>query len=80
MPEMALHGHRRSRDLLWRRGPAYWKSSVLIVACLCLAPAIVSGQRRTISERDLFKFVWVADPQISPDNGERYMAQPADCE
>jgi dipeptidyl aminopeptidase/acylaminoacyl peptidase len=44
-----------------------WKLSFLAAACLALAPAIASGQRRPISERDLFKFVWVADPQMSPD-------------
>jgi dipeptidyl aminopeptidase/acylaminoacyl peptidase len=39
----------------------------LLAACLVLAPVIASGQRRPISEQDLFKFVWVAEPQISPD-------------
>jgi dipeptidyl aminopeptidase/acylaminoacyl peptidase len=52
---MTLHARRRTRG------------NLLVAACLALAPAIASGQRRPISERDLFKFVWVADPQISPD-------------
>jgi dipeptidyl aminopeptidase/acylaminoacyl peptidase len=30
-----------------------------------IAPA--SAQRRNITEKDIFAFVWVADPQISPD-------------
>ncbi|MFM9905580.1 MAG: prolyl oligopeptidase family serine peptidase [Pyrinomonadaceae bacterium] len=28
-----------------------------------------SAQKRNISEKDLFDFTWVADPQISPDGG-----------
>ena len=33
------------------------------------APAVLAtgADKRTISETDLFRFVWVADPQISPD-------------
>ena len=38
----------------------------MLVAVL-LSASVVSAQRRPISETDLFKFVWVADPQISPD-------------
>jgi dipeptidyl aminopeptidase/acylaminoacyl peptidase len=34
---------------------------------LSLAPALVSAQGRLMTEKDLFKFVWVADPQMSPD-------------
>jgi len=30
----------------------------------------VSAQRRPITETDIFKFVWVADPQISPDGSQ----------
>ena len=33
------------------------------------APA--SAQRRAITDKDLFSFVWVVDPQISPE-GSRY--------
>ena len=29
-----------------------------------------SAQRRPITEKDLFAFVWVADPQISPDGSQ----------
>jgi dipeptidyl aminopeptidase/acylaminoacyl peptidase len=31
------------------------------------AAQVTHAQRRPIAEKDLFKFVWVADPQISPD-------------
>ncbi|MDP2321954.1 MAG: S9 family peptidase [Acidobacteriota bacterium] len=37
-----------------------------ILTCLLLAPS-AWAQQRTITETDLFQFVWVADPQISPD-------------
>ena len=37
----------------------------LVAALACVATA--SAQKRTITETDLLKFVWIADPQISPD-------------
>jgi dipeptidyl aminopeptidase/acylaminoacyl peptidase len=40
-------------------------SSVLIAFVFIVSPA--SAQKRNITEKDLFSFVWVADPQISPD-------------
>ena len=38
---------------------------LVVTACALAAPA--AAQRRAITETDLLKFVWVADPQISPD-------------
>ncbi len=38
---------------------------VLITITLCTVPAL--AQKRNITEKDLFEFVWAADPQISPD-------------
>ena len=42
---------------------------VAILACtLLISVSVMHGQtRRFITERDLFKFTWIADPQISPD-------------
>jgi len=40
----------------------------LALAAAWAAPA--SAQRRAITENDLMKFVWVADPQISPDGSQ----------
>lgn len=40
-------------------------SFVLIIIALVVSP--VFAQKRSITEKDLFDFVWVADPQISPD-------------
>jgi dipeptidyl aminopeptidase/acylaminoacyl peptidase len=44
-----------------------------VVVLVALAFALVwpaVAQRRTITEKDLFSFVWVADPQISPDGAQ----------
>ena len=43
---------------------------VCAVAVLVLPSAAALAQRRPISEKDLFKFVWVADPQIAPDGSQ----------
>src|SRR5437667_10616603 len=37
----------------------------LLVLVASLAPAF--AQRRNITEKDLWDFVWIADPQVSPD-------------
>jgi dipeptidyl aminopeptidase/acylaminoacyl peptidase len=42
----------------------HWLLFLLIVALSLPAPA---AETRNITEMDLFKFVWIADPQISPD-------------
>lgn len=34
---------------------------------LCVAPSLGAQQKRLITEQDLLKFVWIADPQMSPD-------------
>src|SRR5471030_2233630 len=48
--------------------------SLAVLACAVLACALVvtvalprAQGRRFITETDLFKFTWIADPQISPD-------------
>jgi dipeptidyl aminopeptidase/acylaminoacyl peptidase len=43
------------------------RHAVALVALVLLIAAPVLAQKRGITEKDLFKFVWVADPQISPD-------------
>jgi dipeptidyl aminopeptidase/acylaminoacyl peptidase len=42
-------------------------AAVLVTALLLAASHAASAAKRPIAETDLFKFVWVADPQISPD-------------
>ena len=38
---------------------------LFVTITLCACPAL--AQKRNITEKDLFNFVWAADPQISPD-------------
>jgi dipeptidyl aminopeptidase/acylaminoacyl peptidase len=40
-------------------------SLLLIIVVSFAAPAL--GQKRNITEKDLFNFVWIGDPQLSPD-------------
>src|SRR5262245_9272311 len=59
----------------WRSGPMSLEvlrsrrlGSVLTAFILLWGPpALAAAARRPIAETDLFKFVWIADPQISPD-------------
>src|SRR3977135_2108948 len=39
--------------------------SVLLITFVFVTPAL--AQKRSITEKDLFNFNWIADPQISPD-------------
>jgi len=40
------------------------------VICLALSGSLAFAQKRNITEKDLFDFIWIGDPQVSPD-GER---------
>src|SRR3954471_18316020 len=42
-------------------------AAVLVAALLLAAPQAAGAAKRPITETDLFKLVWTADPQISPD-------------
>jgi dipeptidyl aminopeptidase/acylaminoacyl peptidase len=42
-------------------------AAALVAALLLAAPHALSAAKRPIAETDLFKFVWTADPRISPD-------------
>ena len=42
----------------------------IVLATLLGVVAPAHAQRRPITEKDLFEFVWVADPQISPDGSQ----------
>ena len=39
----------------------------LLIVVLSLPTPSLAADKRNITETDLFKFVWIADPQISPD-------------
>ena len=43
-------------------------AGLVLVAFAIASPAF--AQKRGITEKDLFKFVWVADPQMSPDGSQ----------
>jgi dipeptidyl aminopeptidase/acylaminoacyl peptidase len=46
------------------------RSSRLLAIALCCAAAIAAlaqAQKRSITEKDIFQFNWIGDPQISPD-------------
>ena len=43
------------------------KWALLILALFPLAAAPRAADKRPITETDLFKFTWIADPQMSPD-------------
>src|ERR1044072_5161690 len=40
-------------------------SLLLIIVVFVVAPAL--AQKRNVTEKDLFNFVWIGDPQVSPD-------------
>ncbi|MEW6129556.1 MAG: S9 family peptidase [Acidobacteriota bacterium] len=41
--------------------------SCLLIIVLSLPVPLFAADKRNLTEMDLFKFVWIADPQISPD-------------
>ena len=43
------------------------RPALALAVLLSTLPLARAADRRPISETDLFRFVWVADPQISPD-------------
>src|SRR5262245_1002685 len=44
-----------------------FRLALVSFAVSCLVSAAAAADKRPIAETDLFRFVWVADPQISPD-------------
>ncbi len=65
----------RARRARWPRLPRWAMWAPLALLAGMVVPAAVAGAagraaepaRRPIAETDLFRFVWVADPQLSPD-------------
>ena len=45
-------------------------ATLLVMVALLLAIPSQGADKRAITEMDLFKFVWLADPQISPDGSQ----------
>src|SRR5262245_57566229 len=46
------------------------KPLVRLFVVLLLFSVTAAAQKRNITERDLFDFQWVGDPQISPDGSQ----------
>lgn len=42
------------------------RSLLVLITIVVLAPGVLA-QKRNITEKDLFSFNWIADPQVSPD-------------
>ncbi len=42
---------------------------LLLLLCVCSLAAL-AADKRPITEKDLFKFTWIADPQLSPDGSQ----------
>ena len=42
----------------------------VVLATVCVCSLVAFAQKRPITEKDLFKFVWIADPQLSPDGSQ----------
>lgn len=38
-----------------------------VIICLAAIAALAQAQKRSITEKDIFQFNWIGDPQISPD-------------
>ncbi len=47
--------------------PSCTRHASVVLVAMALAAVPAAAQKRPITEKDLFKFVWVSDPQISPD-------------
>src|SRR5882757_7715764 len=45
-------------------------SCFVILVSLIAATSTALGEKRNITERDLFDFVWIGDPQVSPDGSQ----------
>src|SRR5213595_3857264 len=46
------------------------RTSFLIAASVALAASTSLAQKRPITEKDLWDFVWIGDPQVSPDGSQ----------
>src|SRR5690242_18596577 len=44
--------------------------AVHLLICLVAFAGVAVAQKRSITEKDLFQFNWIGDPQISPDGSQ----------
>src|SRR3954465_11909790 len=67
-PEGAAPTMSTSRTDILTDNNAHMKKYAALAAVLALVVASPRAQgRRSITEKDLFRFTWIADPTISPD-------------
>jgi dipeptidyl aminopeptidase/acylaminoacyl peptidase len=50
--------------------PSFRRAGLLFLTINWVVVSLTAAQQRPISEKDLFAFVWVADPQIAPDGSQ----------
>jgi dipeptidyl aminopeptidase/acylaminoacyl peptidase len=48
-------------------GLRHWSFVILLLLALRAETGIAFAEKRAITEKDLFDFVWIGDPQVSPD-------------
>src|SRR5204862_8165978 len=62
---------KRASSLLsrqhWPMMPSHLSRSILFALLSVVPIASQAADKRGITEKDLFDFVWIGDPQISPD-------------
>ena len=46
------------------------RSGLFVLFCVTLFLGSVFGQKRAITEKDLFQFHWIGNPQLSPDGAQ----------
>ena len=51
----------------WPMMPSHLSRSILFVLLSVVPIAAQAADKRGITEKDLFDFIWIGDPQISPD-------------
>ena len=42
-------------------------SRLLVILLMSVTTIVAFAQKRSITEKDIFQFNWIGDPQISPD-------------
>ncbi|MFL6594690.1 MAG: prolyl oligopeptidase family serine peptidase, partial [Chthoniobacterales bacterium] len=43
------------------------RRALMLFICLAAAATTFAAEKRNITEKDLFNFIWIGDPQLSPD-------------
>src|SRR4051812_23772735 len=48
---------------------------VVVFLLLCVSVSTAQTAKRSITDKDLFRFQWIGDPQVSPDNSRVVFAK-----